>query len=549
MINLRILIATLTIATAIAVTFVYREDPAYVWDYANYHDKYIIFGSIFGSFDWFYWMGVDIYAGEYNGSLLVPLMPFHALFGDGRTAYIIAIVLCYVVPTSLVLASVSNEVTLPDAANHTKLLVVLAAFLYTPLWASALRGMPDVGAMIPLVLATKVVWRSHFFSKRPVVNGILAGLLLWSAFLFRRWLAFSVMGLLLTTALLVAARLAHKRDAGQAWNSLIGGTLCALVIAAAVALFQYQFADRILSTPYSNLYESYRTNLTEQISVVARRVSPAILTLIVIGIALSVYRRITFPLFCLATAAVTFALFSRVQDMGFQHSMPVFVWLFPAYALAISTLVARAPKVAPVAIAAIAAAGFLGTLAPPVRSSLPSVMYAAEPNLPLRLGNFDEYKRLISDLERLTDGGKTVSIFAASLVLSQDLVASLSPSLKSRYIPVSVIDSLHKFKTEPLLANYVVVTTPAEIHLKPGAMQAIEVPNNQILRGSGIGAAYERASGPYNLETNHSAYVYQRVRPVAAEEIRELFDVFRITYPDWSSPLEIGGAPTKASGS
>ena len=228
-----------------------------------------------------------------------------------------------------------------------------------------------------------------------------------------------------------------------------------------------------------------------------------------------------------------------MQDTGFQHSMPFFVWLFPAYAVAIVFLIQRAPRWGEVTTMAIILASFLGTFSPTFRSSLPSALYAAEPTLPMRLGNFSEYQRLVADLERLTEDGKTLAVFAGNTVLSDELLIRLSPKLKSRYIYVSVVDSRDGFRTAPLSADYAVVTSPAAVHLKPGAMQTISVPNDMILNGEDIGAAFNLESGPYEIASGYGAYIYHRNRPIASYEYKEMFDVFRRSYPLWSSPLEI----------
>ncbi|TIW81900.1 MAG: hypothetical protein E5V51_21545, partial [Mesorhizobium sp.] len=62
------------------------------------------------------------------------------------------------------------------------------------------------------------------------------------------------------------------------------------------------------------------------------------------------------------------------------------------------------------------------------------------------------------------------------------------------------------------------------------------LPNQYILDGQGIGAAYKRIAR-YQLSGGVTGYLYEQMRPVTQQELNALYGEFRKKYSDWTTPV------------
>jgi hypothetical protein len=97
------------------------------------------------------------------------------------------------------------------------------------------------------------------------------------------------------------------------------------------------------------------------------------------------------------------------------------------------------------------------------------------------------------------------------------------------------VDSRDRFQPDALKSRYVVVTDHPVTHLQPGAQICVTIPNQYILEGKGIGAAYKRIAA-YQLSDGVTGYLYEQVRPVSKAELDALYAEFRKKYPGWATP-------------
>ncbi|MER9328812.1 hypothetical protein [Mesorhizobium sp. M0488] len=537
-------IGTVLLGVAISAMYINLEDSVYYWDFAAYFNVFNREGALLieNPLKWLSRLGTSIATEDYSAAILVPLMPFHMLFGGSRLSYIAAIVTVYLVPTALFMGRMSYlEAVSETSPSRSWFAVWIAVFLYTPLWAATLRGWPDIAGCLPLVAATYFLWKSKFLTREPVISAISVGACLWLAFMLRRWYAYAVIGIAISAAFFCLLQVARDRDLPGLRKASLAGLCAVAVILGAAWNFQLPLIARILGTSYGDLYSGYRTNFVTQLGEMAARLSYVNWLLIALGLYFSVVRGNRFSLLCAVASVLTFLLFTRMQDPDRHHSLPMFLWLFPAYVQAIVAIVSvpvLRSRWSTIAVAAAAGLAFWGTFFPAGRqvlSPVGSVFFAREDTLPLRLDNLPEYRRLIADLVGKMGPEDRFSVFASGPAMSDSLLFGMNRDLFA-YVGWSCqVDSRDQFQPEALKSRFVVVTDRPVTHLQPGAQICVTTPNQYILEGKGIGAAYKRIA-TYQLSGGVTGYLYEQVRPVSKAEIDALYGEFRKKYPGWTTP-------------
>lgn len=357
-------ICTVLLGVALSAVYVDLEEPVYYWDFAAYFNMFNQQGALLieSPFEWLSQLSTSIATEDYGVAILVPLMPFHIVFGGSRLSFVAGIVAVYLVPAALFIGRLSYLEAASEAPSRSWIAVWFAAFVYTPFWAPTLRGMPDVAGCLTLTAATCFVWKSKFLTREPVLSGISVGACLWLAFVLRRWYAYAAIGIAVSAALMGLLRIARERDLPAFRNAVLGGACVVLLIAATTLNFQLPLIARILGTSYGDLYSGYRTNLASQLGEIGSRLSYVSWALIISGLYISVVRRNRFALFCAMASVLTFLFFTRTQDPERHHSLPIFLWLFPAYAQAIVAIVSGLKsRWSNAAMGAVAGLAFLGT--------------------------------------------------------------------------------------------------------------------------------------------------------------------------------------------
>lgn len=535
-------LCTVLIGIALSTVYLNLEEPVYYWDFAAYFNMFNQQGALLveSPFKWLSQLSTSIATEDYGVAILVPLMPFHLVFGGSRLSFIAGIVAVYLVPAVLFIGRMSYLEAASETPSRSWIAVWIAAFLYTPFWAPTLRGMPDIAGCIALTAATYFLWKSKFLTREPVLSAISVGVCLWLAFMLRRWYAYAAIGITVSAAFLGLRQIARDRDLPGLRNAALGGVCVFFLIAATALNFQLPLIGKILGTSYGDLYSGYRTNFVTQLGEIGSRLGYLNWSLIIVGLYISVVRRNGFALFCAMASVLTFLVFIRTQDPERHHSLPIFLWLFPAYAQAIVAMVSS-PELksrwSTAAMAVVAGFAFLGTFFPAGRQLLSPVgfVFAREATLPLHLDNLPEYSRLIDDLVVRMGPDDRFSVFASGPVMSDALLFGMNPGLFAYVGWICQVDSRDRFQPNALKSRYVVVTNRPVTHLQPGAQICVTIPNQYIFEGKGVGAAYKRIA-QYQLSGGVNGYLYEQTRPVSKAEIDALYAEFRKKYPDWTAP-------------
>lgn len=92
--------------------YIGHETPGYYWDYAGYHDQFRQLTEELRKGNWPNFLATitsSLQTSDYNVSLVLPLLPVSLLLGDSRLAYILSLVLLYLIPASIILVLLIQE--------------------------------------------------------------------------------------------------------------------------------------------------------------------------------------------------------------------------------------------------------------------------------------------------------------------------------------------------------------------------------------------------------------------------------------------------------
>ena len=518
--------------------YVSVEHPAYIWDYSNFWDLYKDLAEAFAQ-NWL--QGLiklrwSIAADDYNHAAVALLMPVHWLWGGERAPFIAAVAVVFLAPAAIIAARLAQDE--PSGKRPLGGLALFAALSFTPFWAPTLRGYVDIASLIPLGLAALLLRKTEWLTQAQKKTAISFGLLVWCAFLFRRWYAFSIVALGLTTLFIVLLLNIQRRI--PFWKisakTFLNFHLAASTALLAALVVQPYLMKRIFTTSYSDAYSGYQTDLATQIGLYQDHLGLWVLTFVAIGLIADNRAKRANSLTWACVAMLTLLLFSRVQAPGLHHILPVAFFLFPAYVAGLSFVTSNlgSPRLTAMALCGVMSLNFVSSFAPvgwglakPLRMAFPTARHP-----PLHLAQFDEYQRLISDLKALEPTTK-IAIFASSFALSDSLLNVLDRSLTHRIEWVGHVDRRDGFTWPTLAADYALVGEPTQVHLKPGSQRIIEFPAQDIVAGVGVGAAFVDTGRRYVLDDGATALLFKRTRSVTAAEITHLANQFYAVYPDW----------------
>lgn len=527
--------------------YVAHEDPAYLWDWGGYFRFYQDYGAKITSGDWGWLPDLrsSVRSHDYNPTTVIPLSPFFAAFGDSRTGYILGIVLIYLAPAALIATFLTLKAADEDGPSVCGgglefVLVAGTALLFNQFWAPTIRGLPGIAGLIPLGLATMLAVRKDFLASPTVRTAAAIGLLIWTAFLFRRWYAYSAFALAATAGITSLIYILPSEDrierlarAAAAYFSL------AAVIVICLVLFQRRLAAIILTTSYSEAYVAYQQPLTTQLLSLYSRCGPVFALCALAGLVLAIMRGNLTVIFCAAAATISFFIFSLTQAPGIQHTLPVAFWLLIVALYPVVHIYRSLPRwwQPPMVAASIlwSALVFGNVFIPDARARLHPIRIALPQQeiLPLKIENFPEYQRLIAKLHSLENGKRDIVVLASSIVLSDSLLIAVDRSLEMSIAYASQVDARDNLRLAPIKATYAVVADPVPTHLDASNQLVIKTPAESILAGTNLGSGYERIHGPFLIAGGSKAFIYRRIRPLSNDDIAWLQSQLNKKYASW----------------
>ena len=571
-----VLIVVASAAAAIfAAFYVYGEDGVYIWDYRGYWDQYKQFGHYIAEGNLRMVIGIlgDIRKAEYNVVPIIPLQLFSLSFPDSRTAYIVSIVLIYLIPSAFIsayfgtlicaFANATRPVPLRPALTPCFIILLIVSLTFPPYWLPSLRGFPDISGLIPLGLASILVISSEFDRRLSVRRAIVLGVLLWLCFLLRRWYAYTVVAFFIASY--IYSFMANDRTEASLLTRLKFITttyaVTSVVTLTCALLFQPMFILSILHTDYRDIYQFAQINGNDHIRSLLAVFGPVTLVLAFAGIVVGASGRATraATVFVIINIVVLYAMFTHTQAFGPHHYLPLSFWILALCAFTIQSSIERTTNIAAVGVGVfiISMVIFWGVFFPLPGWTQQGIgwLLPQAKNYQLKFPARQEYDPLLRNMQRLTKGGDKVAAFDYGYdsfddVISDELLSDLmGQQAKVWLVRGSHVDRRDLLQIEPLLARYVIVPdtlSPAPVEhsaLPPwppiwtsGAIQPVQqveaAPAQSIRDGRGIGAAYKRLPVGYSV-SNNVVHMFEKTRPFTLDEADELLEQFFSLYPEW----------------
>ena len=543
-----IIVFTILIVGFLLASFVFSyvtiEHPAYIWDWGNFYIRYQDLGATATkNFQSALSLVLNsIKSEDYNVSSVSLLLPVYFLFGPQRVAYIGGIVILFLVPATFVTAYFCEVAYKYKISPISKISVFVFVVFFPPFWQAALRGLPDVVGLVPLGIASILLIKSEYLSRRVLSFSIAVGVLIWIAFMFRRWYAYAGVSLLFCSFLMALFQSWIKnRSLGKLLMSAVPFIIVFLVGVCLLMIFQMELLLRVIHTSYVDIYKAYQTSIYDHFVRYYSFSGPIFAILLVLGIFISIRNGYLAVLFFFGVGLLTIILFSMTQAPGIQHVLPVYFYFLPISTVPIFKFLSNSQRfcnqILFFIILVIVPTIYLTTFFPKIYQSFPVIANISPSRKynhhPLYLANYSEYRRLISDIHQMLDKGDFFTVFASNHSLADSLLHALDRTLEPHILWASQVDQRDGFLLSALKARFAIIATPTPIHLAEDNQRVISVPSEMIRSGQGIGKEYRLVAGPYELANGHTAFVYERLVPLTTGAIRDLENAFIKFHKDW----------------
>jgi hypothetical protein len=486
---------------------------------------------------------------------LLPAVPVSAamtVLGGSRTGYVVAILTVY--GPAVVLALWAALAATRDPRSPTTIPMAVtglaAALLLLPsLWYPVFIGYLGLGGVaIGLLILALYLRRpaAHISTRELLLIGFLLALLA----LFRRW--YGIWSIAFWAIVTLESAVGAWRSRGLGRAAVASAVRPAAVVTAAAAATALLLAAPLLAQRltggYTEEFVAYgASSLMQRVGAVITEFG--LTTLAFAGIALGVlvkrpaYRRSAAVIG--GHLVVVFLVMSSLQAHDPQHwylysaglLLLVGTWSVAVLgsdsrsrrrlAAALLLGVGLVTTVSVLVPTAGTAAGHLGPLVPGLRVR------------PKVRTDLDQVRGLLGRLDaevRRRPG--YIYVLGSSSVLSDQVLAFANLSLGSEFLsPSAVLSSAHVdrrdgFPRMLLEATYVVVAEPVQAHLGVDQQQVVVVPATSFLESRGIAAAFRRLPGEYHLDDDVTVSLFERVRPIRDDELAEMSDRLRASYPD-----------------
>ena len=545
------------------ISYLNQEHYIHFWDTSGYWIMYQDFGDLL-KLDPYQAMRkfiISIRYDEHNLLPILPLMPFHVLFGDGRLPYVLAIVNLYASP-SILLFFLLFKIFYSSSPGRQSLLPYLFSLtlLFLPqFWAPVLRGFPDVIGVLIITIILLFHFRSPL-EKQTYINLLPVSFLLVLVVLMRRWYAYWVVSFFITLLFdgLIFRFPSYRFEIKKYMPALRNSLLIGIISGFLFFLIAGPVAKRMILTDYADIHSAYRDY--DSLIVPLKRIYDYFgfipICLFLFGAFLSILNQETRrrSLFLFLQLIFIFLLFSRTQNFGPQH----FYLLIPTIAVFMSLVAVRILHPRPrlyqivflVSLVFIYFVNFSCILIPRAYAYLErlSPPFSKVRYFPLVRGDIGALHDLLATLNRLIRSkNDLIYVLSSSYTLTEDILINASRmnhmTVHNHILPVHHVDKRDGFPRQFFEARYVVLGEPIQYHLNPNDQRVIGILGDQILQRKGIGASYVKLPYEFTLDNHVKVSIYEKKFPFRKTDIEDLMKRFISYYPDKKSKVKIDRLP------
>lgn len=494
-----------------SVIYIAGSKYIYFWDDANYwySARSIAQGSLLHHF----WSSVYESIGSMDYNCVAGLLSalFAYLFGGSRLAFVLGIVIMYLVPSVIMIYALTRKI-----GTRPYLTVSLIMLLCPAMAKLAFLGFVDMGGML-IGLICYFLYFTGEGQRQSVIKSIIIGALLVLMMIWRRYYAFFAVSFI--TAMIADVILFKKK-----WYC------AAAVILTAAALIVFCFRDflvNILLADYGTAYSGYKYALSTDFKLITRYFGVLFLIFlaagsVIIGVKKREYRPIILWLQIIACAA----MFMATQTHGQQHLL----LYMPSVIMLLILIIKNAERKSLLAlICVLAAINSVNVCIPREQpENIKDIShYALAPDfsmLPRVREDVTDILLLKNKLDTVIGEGEKLGVLASSLTFNEDILKNVGPSLgveegRTDYIqPLPMVDSRDTDLSDICNVNYMLVAYPAQTHLADGTQTIITEGVNSFTYMTDFASAFEEVADCQTQIGDISVKLFRRTRDVTEVE-------------------------------
>ncbi len=549
-----------------------RTTYVFFWDFRNYWYKTEVLHDLIVRQAWPQFLDTVLGSMRSEYSMLPAILPAFveaAIGRDSRVAYTVLLAVLYAAPAYLMIMVLGQRLLVPAAASRVRgripavgflcVLFGLPLFFSTVLWL-----MPDIGGVVLFVgallyadgllrsLSAPTAGSGGVLSADMVRNTLGLALCLSLMFLFRRWFVFASAGVVLTMAGVGAwVMWKQRRCAGTlALRGLVVFFLGSSVALAFLAPVLLEWSRNLGGHDYAALYAGYKDPLSTDLQRFLNFIGAGALVAC-IGGAIAGYRRggnRTLWVLLTGSTAVACALFLKVQSPARHHYYLLMPFLGASLYMLAVTLMRRWGTRAGLVLLALLVAGNIAATGRGAGGDWRDVAFPGYNDwLPKKQPHLNGFRSMVRWLNDPANAGR-ICVIASGATINESVFYELwqvIPSIdrgawQQRWIGLGQVDTIHGPPSSRLReCQIALVATPFQHHLRPSEQYSLEILQQDLLAGSGIGAAWQRASEVFDMGQGVEVIPFRRVRPISDEEYEDVVQRFlRAKGPGYVSPMQ-----------
>ncbi|NEQ36817.1 MAG: hypothetical protein F6K40_11230 [Okeania sp. SIO3I5] len=561
LINLILFLTVVLIIISITSIYVSNEHTIYWWDFVGYQNAANNLTNLFRASTQ---RAIDDILGslsqQKNYLITLPLIPFLYIFGNHRIVYILSLNLVYLLPFSLLIGAIATKL-IPIYPRWVFWSTVAIALLIPMSWSPSLRGYPDIGATLPILLGILFYLKNIRLTawwQIPII-GICLGI----SIVLRRHFAYSAIAFLAAISCqVILDSLTNFKFAiptvnppksplergtfnssksplerGTLLESGIKISLISLTSFLTISIFAWGFIQSSLTENYRTLYAAWSLSIPDIFWRYACFYGLITLLLVAIGFSVGILRKFLIPsttIFLLLFGIFSLAewlILLRYGNIHYSlHLTPIivlgitsFIWITIYTFRGKTKLIILSITGIYLIINLIFGLTPIGKFNNPIRP-----IFASNFSSLIR-SDYDEVLSLTKYLSNLAPNRELVYVAASSNQFNANIIRNsnriINPENWSNLRAISKphIDTRDTYPLPELLAaQYVVIATPFqkvlltdEQVLKPGQQDLVKFVYDAFSQNLPIAQDFRKLPEEFVLDGGVTVSFYQRIRPTS----------------------------------
>lgn len=466
------------------------------------------------------------------------------VFGYSYRVYTLSILNLYLIPTILLTVLFTRKI-LQNTNMFTKTtsaLSLVVPFLFTPFMIPLMNGFLDSAGMPYVILLFMIIYSDSIIQFNMLRN-ISFYLFLLLLLFTRRWYAFFAIGFLVSFIISRAISILIKKKKNK-WKYFFGflinmsivGLLCLLTI---IFIFKGFFL-RSLFNNYAIAYSAYQQgNVLMNLSLAEQYFGLIILAMALLGTIVFIFKKKELQLILIIffQLLISFILFVRIQSFSDQHYYIVAIQICILSTLGLCWLANIGKKVTTIAALLVSIFfiyNFAQTFIPFFYNFKEGTVLSNVSVYPQQRQDIGSIKSIISDLNGLTrNNGEKAYLLSSSFTLNSSIIMNSELPNNENALPALFqtqdVDLRDGFPNSLFLADYVLVASPIQYHLRPEDQEVVGMLANLFLNKHMDNFKQVKT---YYLENGVKVLLYKKIKEYDYRKISLITNYFKNKYGD-----------------